>query len=470
MIDQSIITRIDSLWNIMHTNGMTDSLVNIEQLSYLIFFKRIDTIQTKKEQMAAFWDIEVTDPIFDALHEECRWSRFRKYSGEKMFRHMTDKVFPFIRYTIKITDETSYARYMHDADFRFSNPSTLKAAVEVIDESDLDTADPAREFYEYLLTRIQADPDKGQFTTPPFLVDLMVRLTKPSINDKICDPAMGNASLLASSARYVHENDSARLIDQAVLKYYNSEMFSGIDIDQHMLGIAAMNMILADIPNADLQRMDSLSGNNFASGEYSLILTSPPFSTNTDINYVSESLTGGYPTNNTAILFFRLIMRMLRSRGRCAMIVPDVLLFGVRKANLALKQELLSNHRIDGIISLSSSNLPYFGRTSCSLLLFTKDVPEGTDQVWFYDLTGSEDISNLLHHYECKEQYRNNSRYERSFFVSHEEIENNNYMLIMNRYRKDAGMPVHDSARTAMKDLEIANNILRGQLNHLEEL
>lgn len=467
-MDDYIRSRINVLWDSLSANGMKNSLESIEQLSYLIFFKRIDTIQIKKEQIAEMFELPVTNPIFDELSNDCRWSVFKTYSAGRLFRHMPDKVFPFVRYNLKITDETSYARYMKDAVFRFSNPSILKEAVALIDELDFDTPASAKETYAFFLTKITPNNDKGQFITPPHLADLMIRLTEPNLEDRISDPAMGTGSLLAAAAQYIRTNFGGKLIDQKIRNHFNSEMFSGIDIDHQMTSIAAMNMILSDITGADLQVMDSLSNNNFHSGEYSLILSNLPFSTATDINYVSESLQSGNPTSNTAILFFRLILRMLKSGGRCVAIIPDVMLFGVRKANMDVKQELISNHRIDAVISLS--NAPFFGKTSCSIIVFTKDVPEGTDEVWFYDLTEESDIPDLIARYKHKETEHSRSRYDRSFFVSREEIVNNNYMLIMKRYKKDASLPVHDTARMALQNLEITNSILRNQINNLEDI
>lgn len=462
--------QLDTLWSGMSANGMNDSLNNIAQISYLIFLKRIDLIQAKKEATAALFEMDVPNPIFNPLNESCRFSIFKTYSAEKMFRNMTDKVFPFLRFEIDISSETIFAKYMKNAVFNFSNPEILQKAVITIDSVDFENSTIGNSAFNFLLSKIKANPEKGQFQTPAHLVKLMLSITVPGINDKICDPASGTGSFLVAAARDIYEKHKDEMIDENVRHYFETDMFSGYDFDKSMTNISAMNMTLSNVPDANLLTLDSLSANNLHTNEYSLILTNPPFKTTTDPDYVSESLQNGFITNDTAVLFFRLILRMLKSEGRCAAIVPDRLLFGVHKAVRALKEDLLENHKIEAIISLSDPNIQYMGNTSCSIIVFTKDIPGGSDNVWFYNLSSPELIDDAIYRYHHKDNEFSRSRYDNSFFVSKEEIIENNYMLIINRYKKDASLPSHNSAFSAVQDLEISNSILKNELFNLDTL
>ena len=464
------IEKLNELWSEMNANGMRDSLANITQLSYLVFLKRIDTIHSRKEAAAALFGMEIPDPIFGPLDESCRWSVFKTYPSDKMFRNMTDKVLPFIRYSIKMTAETSYARYLKNTGFLFTNPDIFRSAVETIDSINFEDAQISNECYEYLLSMIRPNSEKGQFRTPPHLVELMVALTNPGIDDKICDPASGTGSFLVNAARTVYQKHQSEMIDQRVREYFESDMLSGFDIDSAMTDIAAMNLSLAGVTGPNLQTMDSLSAANTYSGEFSLVLSNPPFNTTTDPDYVAESLQTGFPTSNTAVLFFRLIMRLLRPEGRCAVIIPDNLLFGVHRANMALKQELVENHRIDAIIALTDPDVPYFGNTSCSILLLTKDVPNEAGQIWYYNLSSSDLVGDLIYRFEHKDAEAGRTRYDNSFLVPVEEIVQNNYMLIMQRYQKNASLPTHGDVGTAVQNLEIANSILRKELFDLDTI
>lgn len=464
------IRKLDILWEAMLGNGMNDSLNNIAQLSYLIFLKRIDLIESKKEATAALFEMDVPNPIFDSLHKTCRFSVFKAYSADKMYRNMIDKVFPFLRYDIKITTETSYAKYLRNAVFNFSNPEIFKTTVDTIDAINFEDNDTGNECFAFLLSKIKANSEKGQFRTPAHLVDLMVAITEPKIDDKICDPAAGTGSFLVAAARDIYQKHKSEMIDENIRHYFESEMFTGFDFDKSMTDISAMNMSLANVPDATLATLDSLSANNYRSNEFSLILSNPPFKTTTDPDYVSESLQNGFNTNDTAVLFFRLLMRMLKSEGRCASIVPDRLLFGVHKAVKALKEDLLENHRIEAIISLSDPNIQYMGNTSCSILVFTKDIPDGTDNVWFYNLSSADLVDDAIYRYHHKDQEYLRTRYDNSFFVSRDEIIENNYMLIIDRYKKDASLPTHDSVGTAVQNLEVSNSILKSELFYLDTL
>lgn len=464
------IKKLDILWEDMLGNGMTDSLNNIAQLSYLIFLKKIDIVQSRKEATAALFEMDVPDPIFDSLHETCRFSVFKTYSPEKMYRNMNDKVFPFLHYDIKITAETSYAQYMKNAVFNFSNPEILKKAIAIIDSIDFENPNIGNECFSFLLSKLKNNPEKGQYRTPSHLVDLMIGLTMPGINDKICDPAAGTGSFLVACARNIYNKHKNELIDDNIRRYFESEMFTGFDFDKSMTDISAMNMLLTNVPYATLSTLDALSANNYQSDEYSLILSNPPFKTTTDPDYISESLQNGFSTNDTAVLFYRLLLRMLKSEGRCAVIVPDRLLFGIHKAVKELKHDLLEKHRIDAIISLSDPNIQYMSNTSSSILVFTKDIPEGTDYVWFYNLCSPELVNDAIYRFHHKDNEYSRSRYDNSFIVSKEEIIENNCMLIIDRYKKDASLPSHESSSTAIQNLEIANSIMKNELFILDTL
>ncbi len=464
------ISQLDMLWSEMLSNGMSDSLDNIAQISYLIFLKKIDRIQAKKEATAALFEMEVPDPIFDSLHESCRYSVFKTYLPGKMFRNMKDKVFPFLHFDIKITAETSYAKYLKSAIFNFTNPEILKKAVDTIDSIDFDNLDIGNECFSFLLSKIKPNPEKGQFQTPAHLVDLIISITTPGINDKICDPAAGTGSFLVAAARNIYAKHKNEMIDENIRHYFESEMFTGFDFDKSMTDICAMNMALSNVSDATLTTLDSLSANNYKSDEFSLILSNPPFKTTTDPDFISESLQNGFKTNDTAVLFFRLLLRMLKPGGRCAAIVPDRLLFGIHKAVRAIKEDLLENHKIEAIISLSDPNIQYIGSTSCSIIVFTKDVPEGTDNVWFYNLSSPDLVNDAIYRFHNKETEYTRSRYDNSFIVPKEEIIENNYMLIIDRYKMDASLPSHDSAYTAIQSLEVSNSILKSALFNLDTL
>lgn len=466
-MNKSNISKLNNLWSDLVSGGMNDSFEIVSQLSVLIFLKRLDSIQNLKEANAAFWETEVSDPIFDDIHETCRWSIFSKFSKDKMFNNMKEKVFPFLQFDISLNSDTYYAAYLKNTDFKIPNADLLYDAVYVIGSIDFDDENTTEECFSHLLSKLSPDYNKAQFRTPSVLVDLMTELVKPNIEDTICDPAVGTGSFLVSAAKYIWNNSKSEFTNQDNLDRFSSKVFTGMDFDPDMVNITAMNLNLAKVLNPDITLVDSLSAGNIHSNEYSLILTNPPFSTKTNADHVAESLQSSKTSSNTSVLFFRLLLRMLKSGGRCAAIIPDVILFGVQGANMLIKNDLLNNHRIEAIIPISDSGIEYLGNLSFSIIIFTKDIPEGTSDVWYYNYTSSDCIPDLIYRYNHKEDEYNRSRYDKSFFVSKKEIIENNYMLIFDRYKKSVSNADYSSF-DSIQDLEIANSILRNSLNDLD--
>lgn len=164
-------------------------------------------------------------------------------------------------------------------------------------------------------------------------------------------------------------------------------MFHGYDMDTTMLRIAAMNMMLHHVDHPQISYRDSLSEENDDRGVYSLILANPPFKGSLDADSVANDLFTSIKTKKTELLFVQLILEMLETGGRAAVIVPDGVLLGSSRAHKTLRKELVEDHRLQGGISMPSGVFKPYAGVSTGILLFTKTGIGGTDDVWFYDMT-----------------------------------------------------------------------------------
>ena len=449
MITGELKNKIDGIWDIFWSSGMTNPLTVIEQITYLMFIKILDDNELRKEANAAAFDMEVVDPTFDAAHQNCRWHVFRHFDADAMFRNMTEKVFPFIKNELHAGKDTAFAKYMKDALFLVPTARVLLRVVDALDSLDLNNKDIMGDVYEYLLSQIAQSGTNGQFRTPRHIINMMVELMRPTIDDTVCDPAMGSAGFICAAAQYISEHYATELMKTENKKHYTNAMFTGFDTDQTMLRIGAMNMMLHGVEAPNITWMDSLSEDNTHREEYSLIMANPPFTGSLDKETIAKDLTNLAATKKTELLFIALFLKSLKVGGRCASIVPDGVLFGSSKAHKAIRQEIVEFNRLEAVISMPSGVFKPYAGVSTAILIFTKTGHGGTDKVWSYAMKADgfslddkrspieqNDIPDIVARFRNLAAEENRERTEQSFFVPKEEIVNNDYDLSINKYKK----------------------------------
>ena len=449
MITGDLKNRIDGMWDIFWSSGMTNPLTVIEQVTYLMFIKILDDNELRKESNAALFDIPVADPVFDADHQNCRWSVFRNYEPQAMLDNMNQNVFPFIKNELHAGKDTAFARYMKDALFLIPQPRTLVKVVDMLDELDLNNKDIMGDVYEYLLSKIAQSGQNGQFRTPRHIINMMVQLMNPTLEDAVCDPAMGSAGFICAAAQHIKENNEGALMNAENREHFAKTMFSGFDTDQTMLRIGAMNMMLHGVEAPNISYLDSLSEDNTVRDAYTLIMANPPFKGSLDKETVAKDLLAVAPTTKTELLFLVLFLKSLRAGGRCASIVPDGVLFSSTKAHKAIRKELIENNRLEAVISMPSGVFRPYAGVSTAVLVFTKTGTGGTDEVWFYDMEADgyslddkrspveqNDIPDIVERFRNLKDEAARARTEKSFMVPVQEIVDNDYDLSINKYKE----------------------------------
>ena len=460
MITGEIKSRIDSIWDTFFAGGITNPMTVLEQMTYLFFMKMLDDAQKTKEANANIMGVAVKDPTFregmwhnpdmdkDVPYETLRWSVFKNKEAEEMYRIISRDAFAFIK-NLNTGKESTYSRFMANATFMIQNPRTLVKIVEGIDALDMNNRDTMGDVYEYILGKMAASGNNGQFRTPRHIIKMMVELMQPSVKDTICDPAMGSAGFIVESAKYVQEHCKKELLNPENMKHYKSGLLHGFDTDSTMLRIGAMNLMLHGVDNPDVEYRDSLSTDNTDENRYTLCLANPPFAGSLDYDAVSKSLLAITKTKKTELLFMALFVRMLQMGGRCASIVPDGVLFGTSTGHLAIRKELVDNQRLQAVISMPSGVFKPYAGVSTAILIFTKTNAGGTDKVWFYDMKADgfslddkrnaiadNDIPDIVARFHNLAGEAGRSRKEQSFLVPVEEIREKGYDLSMNKYKE----------------------------------
>lgn len=471
MLTQDLKSKIDKLWNTFWWNGISDPLTAIEQINYLIFMKRMDDIDKqsliKASRISSYdytstfeWDFELNWKTYDK--QTFRWSHWIQMWADEMFVFVKDVVFPFI----KNMDESLYADSLSDAVFMIPNPSLLVTAVSIIEDLKIteQNEDTSWDIYEYLLNEISAAGKWWAFRTPRHIIEMMIEIINPTKNDKICDPACWTAWFLINTYKHIIKNNTSESwsFTDEFGTHYTADKFSNedwervkkntlfwYDFSTKMVRVGMMNSILHGITTPNITYTDTLWKNFDHSEEFDIILANPPFKWSILKNNIHPDFQ--VLTTKTELLFLELIHDKLFVWWKCAVIIPDWVLFGSSNAHRKIREMLIENTWLKAVISLPSWVFKPYAWVSTAILIFTKW--DETNNVWFYDLQADwftlDDkrtkikLSDIP---DCKAKYKEivlGKKYEtipektdKWFFVSKDEIKENKYDLSISKYKK----------------------------------
>ncbi|MFN2397215.1 MAG: N-6 DNA methylase [Gemmatimonadaceae bacterium] len=393
MLTGELKNQINIIWNTFWASGISNPLEVIEQITYLLFLRRLDDLHTLEENKSARLKKPIERRVFPEgkdpkkrSYNDLRWSRFKNFAPAEMFTVLDQHVFPFLR-TLG-GDDSTYAHHMKDARFTIPTPALLARVVDLLDQVPMEDRDTKGDLYEYMLGKIATAGTNGQFRTPRHIIRLMVEMTAPGPRDVICDPACGTAGFLIAAGEYLRKRHPEILRDAKQKARFHQHTFHGFDFDNTMLRIGSMNMLLHGIENPDIRYRDSLAQSAASEAErYSMILANPPFAGSLDYEVTAKDLQAVVKTKKTELLFLALFLRLLKPGGRAAVIVPDGVLFGSSKAHKDLRRILVEDHKLDAVVKLPGGVFKPYAGVSTAILFFTKTNSGGTDNVWFYEVT-----------------------------------------------------------------------------------
>ena len=486
MLTPALRSRVDALWDKFWSGGIANPLTAIEQISYLLFMRRLDALDEKRRGDAEFTG-EKFRSLFDGKYEtrggakcsrqELRWSKFRHLPAEEMLEHVRDYVFPFIKSLESGGEE--FSRYMQDAVFMIPKASLLVEAVGIIDELYVEMErerqqagqnfqDVQGDLYEYLLSEIASAGKNGQFRTPRHIIQMIVSLVDPKLGDEICDPACGTGGFLLGAYQYILTQHTSpelrsigddgierglvgdRLTDPRQWEVLKERTFHGYDFDTTMVRIGLMNLLLHGIDRPNLGYKDTLSKRFTERERYDVVLANPPFRGSIDKSDINEDLR--LDTTKTELLFINRIVTLLRIGGRAGVIVPDgVLSNQSSNAHRALRRMLIEECELQGIVQMPSGVFKPYAGVSTSVLLFVKGGK--TEYVWFYDMkadgftlddkrlrSNENDIPDLIATWQMRDTVEQTDRARKAFVVPVSEIRENKYDLKFSTYQQSAYM------------------------------
>jgi type I restriction enzyme M protein len=506
MITGKLRQDVDRLWQEFWTGGITNPLTVIEQISFLMFSRMLDIRENLNERKAKrLKGRSQAKMIFGPDQQHLRWNDFKDKPAAEMLKIVREEVFPHFR-TVGNSGST-FSEYMADAQCLIQKPSLLVSAVGMVDKLPIEDSDAKGDLYEYLLGKLTTAGINGQFRTPRHIIRMMVEIIAPKPTDVIGDPACGTGGFLAGALEYVFRTNTSKAgiierededgnkttvctgdkLNPYLRRHVQDGMFFGFDFDATMLRIASMNLILHGLDNPNIHYCDTLSNTmpekfaELATEHFDVILANPPFKGSLDFSDVHSSLTGKVKTKKTELLFLVLMLRMLKTGGRCAVIVPDGVLFGSSTAHQGLRQMLVDDNQLEAVISLPAGVFKPYAGVSTAVLVFAKGGR--TDRVFYYDVERdgyslddkrttlpekdkdgrpNDDLPDVVEKWKLWNGGRAKKQFEdrtaRAFFVSRDDIAAEGYDLSIGRYKKHVYTEAkHDPPKVILgrlKDLE----------------
>jgi type I restriction enzyme M protein len=479
-------SKIDQLWNKFWSGGISNPLTAIEQITYLLFMKRLDELDFKRQSDAEFTGEKYTSKFdghwippeyrrqddaqkYAITKQSLRWSEFKHMQAEDMLQHVQGKVFPFLKDLNGA--ESNFTHHMRNAVFIIPKPALLVEALKTIDDifevMERDSRENGQAFqdiqgdvYEMLLSEIASAGKNGQFRTPRHIIKLMADLVRPQLGHKIADPACGSGGFLLGAYQYIvtqlaikagsknltpDEDGFVRTSVAAALTQKAQAILAsslwGYDIDQTMVRLGLMNLMMHGIDEPHIDYKDTLSKSYTEESEYDIVMANPPFTGSVDKGDINENLQLG--TTKSELLFVENIYRLLKKGGTACVIVPQGVLFGSGGAFKTLRQLLVERCDLKAVITLPSGVFKPYAGVSTAILLFTKVwgpkdkvSKPATEHVWFYEMAfdgyslddkrskqeGSGDLQDIIARYHSRNAATDTDRTAKCFMVPRNEI------------------------------------------------
>lgn len=481
--NSTLKSKIDQLWNKFWSGGISNPLTAIEQITYLLFMKRLDDLDLKRIADAEFAEEEYIskfDGEFKLPGSELkvdkqtlRWSQFIHLPADERLSHVQTKVFPYLK--MINGDESPFTHHMNNAVFIISKPALLVEAMATIEEIFAEIENDAKvggqafqdiqgDVYEMLLSEIASAGKNGQFRTPRHIIKLIAELVEPQLGNRIADPACGTGGFLLGAYQYMVtqldknkknlqqdedgfiRNSVSGLLTKEVSDMLNDSLY-GYDVDVTMVRLALMNLMMHGVDTPHIDYKDTLSKGFTESNQYHTIMANPPFTGSIDKGDINESLNLG--TTKTELLFIENIYNLLRMGGTAGVIVPQGVLFGSGKAFVDARKILIYKCELKAVITMPSGVFKPYAGVSTAILIFTKGGD--TENVWFYNMLddgyslddkrtkkeGYGELQDIVTQFKNRDSKKDSNRTEKFFFVSKDEIVEEKYDLSMSKYKED---------------------------------
>ena len=381
----SVSTTIKSIQNIMRKDaGLDGDAQRLSQLVWLLFLKIIDDQDQQLELVESKYESPI--PI------KYQWRNWAKnpegITGDELLEFINSDLFPTLK-SLETIGKAATRKHIvkgvfEDAYNYMKSGQLLRQVINELNAIDFNNLADRQHFgdiYEQLLNDLQNAGNSGEFYTPRAITTFMVEMIDPKPGEILFDPACGTGGFLTCAIRHERDHYVKTVADENLLQ----ESLRAVEKKQlpHML--ATTNMLLHGIENPKFMRHDNTLARPYTSYSESdrvdIVLTNPPFGGKEE-----DGITSNFPqhlqTKETADLFMALIIRLLKSGGRAAVVLPDGFMFG-DGVKSRIKQQLVEECNLHTIVRLPNSVFKPYATVATNLLFFEKG--NSTKDIWFYE-------------------------------------------------------------------------------------
>jgi type I restriction enzyme M protein len=381
----SVRNTVKSIQDIMRQDsGVDGDAQRISQLCWMFFMKIIDDQDQQLELMQ--------DGYRSPIPAKLRWRAWASdpegITGEELLTFVNTQLFPQLKELSvagKQGDRRRVVRDVFEDAYNYMKSGQLmRQVVNKINEVDFNNLAERQHFgdiYEQILNDLQSAGNAGEYYTPRAVTAFMVDRIDPRPGQILLDPACGTGGFLTCAINHMRKRYVKKVEDEQHMQ----EGLRGVEKKQlpHMLCVT--NMLLHGIENPSFVRHDNTLARPYISYTQSdrvdIVLTNPPFGGREE-DGIESNFPKHFQTRETADLFLALIIRILKSDGRAAVVLPDGSLFG-EGVKTRLKEQLMEECNLHTIVRLPNSVFKPYASIGTNLLFFEKGVP--TKEIWFYE-------------------------------------------------------------------------------------
>ena len=381
----SVRLLIKAIQDIMRQDtGVDGDAQRISQLCWMFFLKIIDD----QDQELELTKNDYTSPIPEELQWRT-WAIDREgITGENLLNFVNNKLFPELKeltasghqakraLVIKSVFEDTY-NYMKSGHL-------LRQVINKINDIDFNDLVDRQHFgdiYERMLNELQSAGNAGEYYTPRAVTAFMTDRIDPKPGEILFDPACGTGGFLTCSLRHMRDNHIEGPKDEENMQ----KSLRAVEKKPlpHMLCVT--NMLLHGIEAPSFVRHDNTLARPYKDwgnkDRVDIVLTNPPFGGKEE-DGIESNFPQNFRTKETADLFLALIVRVLKQRGRAAVVLPDGSMFG-EGVKTRLKEHLMRECNLHTIVRLPNSVFRPYASIGTNLLFFEKGAP--TKDIWFYE-------------------------------------------------------------------------------------
>jgi len=409
--------------------GLNGDLDRIPQLSWIMFLKCFGDFEQRRE---------VTEKRYrPAIEPSYRWRDWaadpdKGLTGEALLKFVNDELLPYLRGLTGtgVADARDVlAAVFKETHNRMLSGYLLRDVVNLVNRINFNSSDDIHSLahlYESMVREMRdAAGDSGEFYTPRPVIRFIVHQVNPRLGETVLDPAAGTGGFLVEA--YEHLKPQVKSVQDR--RRLQEETLYGIEKKPMPYLLGMMNLLLHGLDKPNLRRDNALRyplSQITDSARYDVITTNPPFGGEEEKG-VQDNFPEATRTSETALLFLQFIMRSLKRRGRCGMVVPNGTLFGDGVC-ARVKRELLENFNLHTIVRLPNGVFAPYTSIPTNLLFFDKTAP--TKDIWYYEHPLPEGRKNYtktqpLQFEEfaaCQAWWSNRHENERAWVVPVEEV------------------------------------------------